>query len=176
MGTKRTAGRPGARRRTQIGGQFAARLIEMLEAPAYRVLNRVLSRLEIDFAHHGLMDDGCPAGTYEDFERYGIDRHAISPAIREVEALGFIEITEQGRAGTAWWRKGDVSKAPRGILTPVQRNIHEALRAAGAVPDVAHGLDAAIELLERWVFCEAFRDNAEAGRLTANPGAAPHHP
>jgi hypothetical protein len=43
--------------------------------------------------------------TYDDFERYGIHRHAIGPAIREVVALGFVEITEAGRAGNAEWRK-----------------------------------------------------------------------
>src|SRR5262245_27012345 len=37
-------------------------------------------------------------------QRYGIDRHAIAPAIRELIALGFIEITEHGRAGNADWR------------------------------------------------------------------------
>src|SRR5262249_26631794 len=35
---------------------------------------------------------------------YGIDRHAIGPAIRELVALGFVEITEHGRAGNADWR------------------------------------------------------------------------
>ena len=42
--------------------------------------------------------------TYDDFESYGIDRHAIAPAIREAEALGFIEVTERGREGDAKWR------------------------------------------------------------------------
>ena len=43
--------------------------------------------------------------TYEDFERYGIDRHSIAPAIREAVALGFLEVTERGRAGNAEWRR-----------------------------------------------------------------------
>ncbi|MGP0089888.1 MAG: hypothetical protein ACLPKB_08005 [Xanthobacteraceae bacterium] len=109
MSRSRTAGRPGAKRRTQIGGQFTWRLIEMLEAPAYRVLSlsahRVLARIEIELAHHGGMDNGHLVVTYENFEQYGIDRHAIAPAIREAEALGFIQVTEPGRAGTAWWRR-----------------------------------------------------------------------
>jgi hypothetical protein len=37
--------------------------------------------------------------TFQDFEDYGIHRHAIAPAIRELEALGFIRITQIGRAG-----------------------------------------------------------------------------
>jgi hypothetical protein len=34
----------------------------------------------------------------------GTDRHAIAPAIRELEALGFLEVTEHGRAGNAEFR------------------------------------------------------------------------
>lgn len=95
-------------KRTQIGGQFAARLIEMLESPAYRALSlsahRVLSRLEVEFGHHGGTNNGCLPVTFADFEHYGIHRHAISPAIRECVALGFLEVTEAGRAGNAEFR------------------------------------------------------------------------
>ena len=80
----------------------------MLESPPYRQLSlsarRVLDRLEIELAHHGGMDNGRLPVTFDDFQRYGIDRHAIAPAIRELVALGFIEITEHGRAGNADWR------------------------------------------------------------------------
>jgi hypothetical protein len=80
----------------------------MLESPAYRVLSlsarRVLDRLDIEFAHHGGTDNGRLPVTYDDFERYGIDRHAIAPAIREVTALGFAEVTERGRAGNSEFR------------------------------------------------------------------------
>jgi hypothetical protein len=37
-------------------------------------------------------------------ERYGIHRHAIAPGLRELEALGFIGITERGRAGNGEFR------------------------------------------------------------------------
>jgi hypothetical protein len=100
--------KPGRRRRTQIDGQFAARTIQMLESHPFRALSlsarRVLDRLEIELAHHGGMDNGRLPVTYDDFQRYGIDRHAIAPAIRELVALGFVEVTEQGRAGNAEWR------------------------------------------------------------------------
>ena len=80
----------------------------MLEAPSYRVLSlsarRVLDRLEIELAHHGGMDNGRLPVTYDNIEQYGIDRHAIAPAIKELVALGFIEIAEHGRAGNAEWR------------------------------------------------------------------------
>jgi hypothetical protein len=99
----------GRKRDNSIPGAFAARLIEMLEAPAYRVLSqsahRVISRIEIELHHHGGKDNGRLPVTFEDFEKYGIDRASIAPAIREAEALGFIEITERGRAGNAEWRK-----------------------------------------------------------------------
>jgi hypothetical protein len=37
--------------------------------------------------------------TYRDFEEWGVPRHKIASAIRELEALGFIEVTERGRGG-----------------------------------------------------------------------------
>jgi hypothetical protein len=80
----------------------------MIKSPAWRVLSlsarRVLDRIEIELADHGGTDNGKLPVTYDDFVRYGIDRHAVAPAIREVEALGFIEMTEHGRAGNADFR------------------------------------------------------------------------
>jgi hypothetical protein len=96
------------RRPNRIAGQFAARLIEMLESPAFQALSlsghRILARLEIELANHGGKDNGRLPVTFDDFQKYGIDRHAIAPAIREVEALGFAQITKRGRAGNAEWR------------------------------------------------------------------------
>src|SRR5690348_385262 len=88
--------------------QVAARPIEMLRSPAMLVLSRsghrLLNRLEIEFADHAGTENGRLPVTYADLERYGIDRHAIAPAIRECVALGFVEITVQGRAGNAEFR------------------------------------------------------------------------
>lgn len=96
------------RRPIKISGQFAPRTIEMLESPAMRVLSlsarRVLDRIEIELARHGGKDNEHLPVTFDDFSRFGIDRHAIAPAIRECEALGFIEITVKGRAGNAEFR------------------------------------------------------------------------
>jgi hypothetical protein len=101
-------GQPGYRRFNKISGQFSARLIEMLESPAYRVLSlsarRVLDRIEIEHAHHGGQDNGRLPVTFNDFVSYGIDRHAVAPALRELQALGFVRITEHGRAGNAEFR------------------------------------------------------------------------
>jgi hypothetical protein len=55
-------------------------------------------------AHHGGTDNGRLPITYQNFEDYGMDRDAIAPAIRECEALGFIEVTVHGRAGNAEFR------------------------------------------------------------------------
>lgn len=97
------------RRRTRIGRQFAWQTIDMLRSPAWRALSlsarRVIDRLEIELADHGGADNGKLPTTYDDFEQYGIHRHAIAPAIREAVALGFLEVTERGRAGNAEWRK-----------------------------------------------------------------------
>jgi hypothetical protein len=43
--------------------------------------------------------------TYDALVAYGVHRQAIAPAIRELIALGFLEVTEQGRAGNAEFRR-----------------------------------------------------------------------
>jgi DNA-binding transcriptional MocR family regulator len=96
-------------RYNKIAGQFAAREIEMLESWPYRALSlsahRALARIEIELAHHGGKDNGRLPVTYDDFQDYGIDRHSIRPALCELEALGFIEVTDRGRAGNAEFRR-----------------------------------------------------------------------
>jgi hypothetical protein len=95
-------------RRNKIAEQFAWLSIEALESPAYRALSlsghRVLARLQIEHAHHGGRDNGALPVTFQDFEDFGVHRHAIAPAIREIEALGFARITQPGRAGNADFR------------------------------------------------------------------------
>jgi hypothetical protein len=92
----------------KVPGQFAWHLIEMLESPAFRAMSltghRIRARIEIELGHHGGHDNGKLPVTFENFTRYGIDRQAIAPAIREVVALGFVEVTEHGRAGNAEFR------------------------------------------------------------------------
>jgi hypothetical protein len=98
-----------SRRRTTIGAQFAPRRIDMLRSSSYCALSlsarRVLDRIEIELADHGGTDNGKLPVTYDDFERYGIHRQAIYPAIRETVALGFLEITQEGVAGGAEFRR-----------------------------------------------------------------------
>ena len=95
-------------RLNRFDGPFAGRLITMLESPAFRVLtlsgHRVLARIEIELKRHGGDDNGKLPVTYEQFEEYGMDRHSIAPAIRECEALGFLE-AERGQAGNREYRE-----------------------------------------------------------------------
>lgn len=96
------------KRRNRINGQWSARLIEMLESPAYRALSRsahmVISRIEIELAHHGGNDNGRLPVTTDDFVKYGMHRTSVARAIREAVALGFIRITERGCGGNAEYR------------------------------------------------------------------------
>jgi hypothetical protein len=100
------------RRKTKIGGTWSWRVIEMMESPAFGVLSlsarRILDRLEIELANHGGTENGKLPVTFDDFCRFGIHRHAVAPAIREVVALGFVEITKAGRAGNAEYRTPNV--------------------------------------------------------------------
>ncbi len=93
------------KRRNRISGQWSARLIEMLESPAYRVLSRsahmVISRIEIELGHHAGNDNGRLPVTTDDFVEYGMHRTSVAPAVREAEALGFIRVTERGGGGNA---------------------------------------------------------------------------
>ena len=77
----------------------------MMESPAYRVLSlsahRALSRIEVELAHHGGQDNGKLPVTFDDFAEYGIHRTAIGPALAELEALGFIRITQHGKMARA---------------------------------------------------------------------------
>jgi len=97
------------RRRNQIGEQFQWRKLRMLESPAFRVLNltehRVLARVEIELRHHGGHDNGKLPVTFADFEAYGVgNRTCAAAAIRALCALGFLEITQAGRAGNREFR------------------------------------------------------------------------
>jgi hypothetical protein len=92
----------------KLTGQWSARPIELMESHAYRVLSRaahlVMSRIEIELRRHGGRDNGRLPVTFDDFVLYGLHRHAIAPAIRELEAVGIIRVTERGRAGNAEFR------------------------------------------------------------------------
>jgi hypothetical protein len=102
----------GIKRRNRISSQWSPRLIDMLESPAYCALSltahRIISRVEIELAHHGGNDSGKLPLTYEDLIQYGADRAAVAPAIRKAEALGFIRVTEHGRGGNREYRRSNL--------------------------------------------------------------------
>jgi hypothetical protein len=105
------AGQAGGISKEHISGPFAPRLIEMMNSPAYRVLSlaahRILSRLEIEFERHGRKpeENGSLPCTYDHFVGYGVNHNQIAPAIRELVALGFIQVTRKGSAGNAEYRQ-----------------------------------------------------------------------
>jgi hypothetical protein len=89
---------------------FCGRARVMLESPAYRVLSRaafmVMTRLEIAYSYDGRRPDanGKLCCIYRHFEEYGVHKDAISPALRELVALGFIKVTHKGAGGNAEFR------------------------------------------------------------------------
>jgi hypothetical protein len=89
-------------------GQWCGRPREMLESAAYRVLSRaghqVLSRIELELRYHVAKRTAACRSRSKNFVAYGIDRGGIAPALREVQALGFAEITQHGRGGNAEYR------------------------------------------------------------------------
>ncbi len=91
--------------RKTIPDLFVARLVEMLDSPAWRTLSlsarRLLDRLDIENRRHGAKLNGKLIVTFEQFCNYGMDRHAVAPAIREAVSLGFLAVTRQGCAGNA---------------------------------------------------------------------------
>ena len=97
------------KRKNKISGQFSARLIEMLESPAFRVLTlaerRVLDRAEIELSSHGGNDNGSLPITYGDLVSFGIKRDSIPPSLRALDALGLLKCTKRGRGGNAEHRE-----------------------------------------------------------------------
>lgn len=96
-------------KRPKIKGPYIVRTSRMLASPAFGALSltghRILARIEIELCRHGGKDNGTLIITYKDFERYGIHHRAIGPGLRELEALGFIEIVQRGRGGNADHRR-----------------------------------------------------------------------
>jgi len=97
------------KRHNKIDGQFIARRIEMLRSPAFRVLSltarRILDRIEIEHARHGGKDNGKLPVTFANLKTFGIpNTDDIGRGIREVCALGFVELTRPGHGGNGEFR------------------------------------------------------------------------
>jgi hypothetical protein len=96
----------------------------MLASPAYRVLSlaahRVLSRIEIELSFHAGKDNGSLIVTKEQFQEYGVHHHGVAPAIRELEALGFLRVV-RGSGGNGGYRKPNLFRLtylPTGLDGP----------------------------------------------------------
>ena len=82
---------------------------DFLESDAWRTApintRRVVERIMLEhMAHAGTMN-GRLIVTYNDFEKFGIRRHALANAIADAKARGLIIVTQPGRrsAGTGRW-------------------------------------------------------------------------
>jgi hypothetical protein len=72
---------------------------------------------------HGGVENGRLVCTFADFEKWGIRRRFIAPALRELEALGFIATTRRGYRGAAG--KGTPSLYASRISEPPVRRATE---------------------------------------------------
>ena len=99
------------KRRSAIGEGWISYPLSMLESPPLRALSlsavRVMHRLEIEHMHHGGAENGRLIVTHEQFGAWGIAQNAIAPAIRELVALGFVEVTEKGCGGNENQRRAN---------------------------------------------------------------------
>jgi hypothetical protein len=95
--------------KSKFNGYFVKRPLAMMQSPAFRALSltghRILARIEIEHCNHRGKDNGQLPVTHQNFRRFGIDRDAVGPGLREVEALGFTEVTQHGLAGNAEFRR-----------------------------------------------------------------------
>jgi hypothetical protein len=104
-------------------GPFCGRCRDMLESPAFDVLSRaalkIMVKLEVAHSHaigthemgsrgvakKGRSDaNGKIVCTYRALELCGVHKNVIAPAIRELVALGFLEVTHKGAGGNADFR------------------------------------------------------------------------
>jgi hypothetical protein len=99
------------KRRNKVGEVWISYLRSMTESPALRVLSihaiLVMRRIEVEHMAHGAAENGRLIVTYDQFVEWGVERRQIGPAIRELVALGFLEVTERGVAGNETYRRAN---------------------------------------------------------------------
>jgi hypothetical protein len=66
-----------------------------------------MRRLEVEHMKHGGAENGRLQVTFNQFVEWGVERNRIAPAIRELVALGIVEITERGCAGNERYRRAN---------------------------------------------------------------------
>jgi hypothetical protein len=103
--TSNRSGQKGGASKMHFDETYIRRKFSMLASPPYMALSlsarRAMDRLEIELGKHKGKpeENGNLVCTFDDFAEYGLTRHAIAPAIRELVALGFIRVTRKGSAG-----------------------------------------------------------------------------
>ena len=101
--------RPGRNKPGSIDGPFIAHRLPVLESRAWGQLSlaarRILDRLEIEHMNHAGRENGALPCAYRDFEAFGIRKSSVKSALDSLMALGFIELTEPGRAGNGEGRR-----------------------------------------------------------------------
>lgn len=132
-----------------IAGQFIPHRVDMLESDAWASLSlaarRVLDRLEIEHAHNGGKENGNLVCTYKDFERFGIRRPSIAAAVRQVVAVGLVEVTHRGRGGNAEYR--DPSRYRLTYLATGKAAPTDDWRAFAAPPPSPRDIDSRHEIV-----------------------------
>ena len=107
--TGRSTGKIKPTKESKIDYQFAPFPFEMLASPAWLALSpngrRVVDRLVVEHGRHGGKENGKLPCTYNDFMVAGVRDGSVSDAIREAVALGFVKVTERGRAGNGEFRR-----------------------------------------------------------------------
>jgi hypothetical protein len=81
-------------------GAFIWFTLEMLQSPAWSMMplsaRRVVERVAIEHMKHGGTLNGSLVVTYDDFQKFGVRRKSIAPAIEKAVALGFLDVTGRG--------------------------------------------------------------------------------
>jgi len=109
--TGRSSGRMtphGARGKKGIGSQFIAHRREMRLSVGWKFLTGndklALERIEEEHMAHAGRENGRLHVTYSDFVAAGLRRAAVSTCLARLQALGFIECVDHGRASKAEFR------------------------------------------------------------------------
>jgi hypothetical protein len=97
-------------RRNSVAEFYTSRPVELIASPALRVLSKTahlaLLRIELELRQHAGRQNGKLIVTKQQFVEFsGVHPRLVAPALRELEALGIIIITERGRGGNAEHRQ-----------------------------------------------------------------------
>jgi hypothetical protein len=96
-------------KRNSVAQHFTSRPVELIANPALRILSRAahlaLLRIELELRSHAGQGNGKLIVTKQQFAEFGIHPRMIAAALRELNALGIVITTTQGRGGNAEHRQ-----------------------------------------------------------------------